>query len=125
MLFYVANDKDERLIEIEVFFTEIEYEKTKVQWFLDVQSYVYCLHLIPDSFDIMKDMSDEEKAKYLNDINDIQEFRGYVHEILRPDYDRNDILSKSTQKAKKLVESKAEEILRSFAEKYNLKFNID
>jgi hypothetical protein len=126
MVFYVRNADNKNLIEIETYWEE---GNNKGAWFwtIDCHSYFYMRNFLPEFKDRSEFMTDKTLSEFIDDIDKIQQFRGYIQETLNVNskIDRYNINAKESHDWMCIVGKEAESLLKSFCDKYGFYFNID
>jgi hypothetical protein len=82
---------------------------------------------LPEFKDRSEFMTDKTLSEFIDDIDKIQQFRGYIQETLNVNskIDRYNIHAKESHDWMCIVGKEAEELLKSFCDKYGFYFNID
>jgi hypothetical protein len=126
MVFYVRNSDNKNLIEIETYWEE---GNNKGAWFwtIDCHSYFYMRNFLPEFKDRSEFMTDKTLSEFIDDIDKIQQFRGYIQETLNVNskIDRYNINSKESHDWMCIVGKEAESLLKSFCDKYGFYFCVD
>ena len=123
MVFYVRNADNKNLIEIETYWEE---GNNKGAWFwtIDCHSYFYMRNFLPEFKDRSEFMTDKTLSEFIDDIDKIQQFRGYIQETLNVNskIDRYNINAKESHDWMCIV---GKEALKSFCDKYGFYFCVD
>ena len=126
MVFYVRNSDNKNLIEIETYWEEFN-NKGAWFWNIDCQSYFYMMNFLPEFKDRSEFMTDNTLSEFIDDIDKIQKFRGYIHETLNVNskIDHYNINAKESQDWMCIVGKEAKALLKSFCDKYGFYFCVD
>ena len=122
MVYFVRNSNGDNIAEIEIYWAEdfFDNEIGKTFWSLDCHSYFYMKNFLPEFKDRSDFMTDQTLQSFIEDIDELQQFRGYVKEKLNVDkmIDHFNINSPESQNAKSVVAYAAETLLDTFCKKY-------
>ena len=122
MIYFVRNANDENIAEIEIYWAEefFDNDMAKTFWSLDCHSYFYMKNFLPEFKDRSDFMTDQTLQSFLEDIDELQQFRGYVKEKLNVDkmIDHFNIHAPESQNAQSVVAYEAKMLLEKFCDKY-------
>ena len=129
MVYYVSNAEEKNLIEIEVYWEQgsFDVDIQRNSYDLECHSHFYLKNFLPEFKDRSDCMTDKTLQEFINDIDEIQDFRGYVKEklLVGVKIDQYHICSDESSAAKKLVSDAAKNILEKFCNKYGFYLTQD
>ena len=87
MVYFVRNSNGDNIAEIEIYWAEdfFDCDMEKISCSLDCHSYFYLRNFLPEFKDRSDCMTEKSLNSFINDIDEIQQFRGYVKEKLNVD----------------------------------------
>lgn len=129
MIYYVENAERKPLVEIEIYWEQgsFDVDIQRCSYDIECHSYFYLKNFLPEFKDRSECMTDKTLQEFINDIDEIQEFRGYVKEklLVGVKFNRYHICSDESSAAMKLVYDAAKTILEKFCDKYGFYLNVD
>ena len=122
MVYFVRNSNGDNIAEIEIYWAEdfFDNDMAKTFWSLDCHSYFYLRNFLPEFKDRSDCMTEKSLKSFIDDIDEIQQFRGYVKEKLNVDkmIDPYNINAPESVNTKSFVSNAAKMLLDKFCNRY-------